>query len=84
MSNTLQVKVKDISVIESDGSSFWIKPKDENYFQILNYIGVHLKPISINLNELASYTIEVIDKLDADILFIIDENKEECKKKCKF
>ncbi|MEH2290106.1 iron-siderophore ABC transporter substrate-binding protein [Nostoc sp.] len=59
------------SVIQSDGSNFWISPKYTNYFQILNDIGVPLKPIFIKQNESVPFSIEVIDKFDADILFIV-------------
>jgi iron complex transport system substrate-binding protein len=66
----------EVSVIVYSGGSFLVPPRYANYFQLLNDIGVRLKPVFATQNEYVPFSIEVIGKYDADILFIVNDDRK--------
>ncbi|NJM87279.1 MAG: iron-siderophore ABC transporter substrate-binding protein [Hydrococcus sp. RU_2_2] len=69
---------KEISVIYYSNGTFWTPGHQAVFFQILNDIGIRLKPILAkdNLNTLPTFSIETIEQYDADILFICDDDRK--------
>jgi iron complex transport system substrate-binding protein len=65
---------KEISVIYYGDGSFWAPTRYAAFFQILNDLGIRLKPIFLGVNSNINFTfsIEALDNYDADILFICD------------
>ncbi|PIG90720.1 iron-siderophore ABC transporter substrate-binding protein [Gloeocapsopsis sp. IPPAS B-1203] len=63
----------EISVIDHFGKNFWLRPKDSAIFQVFKEVGIPIKPMLLEYNEAATFSIEAIDQYDADILFIIED-----------
>jgi len=62
----------EVSVITYYDGNFWFEPSHASYFQVFQDIGLPIKPVFFEKNEWFTFSIEVIDQYDADILFIID------------
>jgi iron complex transport system substrate-binding protein len=63
----------ETSVIGHYDNLFWASPIHAPYFQVFNDIGLPIKPVFLNQKKWSTFSIEVIDKYDADILFIIED-----------
>jgi iron complex transport system substrate-binding protein len=68
----VQLEGLEVSVISHYGGSFWFAPIYISYFQVLKDIGLPIKPVFLKKNELFTFSVEVINQYDADILFIVD------------
>jgi iron complex transport system substrate-binding protein len=69
----IRLKKIEISVIEYLGKdTFYLQGRNIIYAQVLNDIGLRLKPVLLKQNEPTTLSIEVLDKYDADILFIVN------------
>lgn len=69
---------KEISVIYYSEGNFSAPDRYTAFFQVLNDLGVRLQPIFLedDLNILPTFSVEVINKYDADILFICDDGPQ--------
>ncbi len=63
----------EISVIGHYNNLFWVSPIHAAYFQVFNDIRLPIKPVFLNQKKWSTFSIEVIDKYDADILFIVED-----------
>lgn len=74
-----QLQGAEVSVISHHSGDFWTSPSYANYFQVLQDIGVTIKPIFFDPNEpkdSSTFSLEIIGKYDADILFIVDNDRK--------
>ncbi|AFZ33000.1 periplasmic binding protein [Gloeocapsa sp. PCC 7428] len=46
------------------------------FFQVLNDVGINIKPIFLKENKWTNFSVEVINKYDADILFILNPDNK--------
>ncbi|MCU0532548.1 MAG: iron-siderophore ABC transporter substrate-binding protein [Hydrococcus sp. Prado102] len=69
---------KEISVIYYSEGTFSAPDRYAAFFQVLNDLGVRLKPIFLEdrLNIIPTFSVEVINEYDADILFICDDEPQ--------
>ncbi len=67
-----QLEGLEVSVISHYNGSFVFAPSYASYFQVIKDIGLSIKPVFLEKNEWFTFSIEVINQYDADILFIVD------------
>lgn len=71
---------KEVSVIWQSNGNFWAPIPNAGYFQILQDIGISINPIFLeenaNLTSGVPFSIEVISRYDADILFICNSDHQ--------
>lgn len=67
----------EISVISHYNNQFGVPPSNAAYFQVMKDIGLPIKPVFLEQDEWATFSIEVINRYDADILFIIEDADED-------
>lgn len=63
----------EVYVIGHYGGQFWETPFFSEYFKVFQDIGLSTKPVLLTQPDGSVFSIEVIDKYDADILFIIED-----------
>ncbi|MEM8832333.1 MAG: iron-siderophore ABC transporter substrate-binding protein [Cyanobacteria bacterium P01_G01_bin.19] len=72
-----QLQNMEISAIAHYSNEFWVTPNNDSGFEVMKDIGLPIKPIFLEQDEWATFSIEVIDRYDADILFIIEDADED-------
>jgi len=71
------LKNVEVSVITYGWGKFWASPIYSIWFQILEDIGINIKPIFLNQeNFFTNFSIEKINNYDADIMFIINHDRK--------
>ncbi|MDV2998231.1 MAG: putative siderophore-binding lipoprotein YfiY [Chroococcidiopsis sp. SAG 2025] len=66
----------EVSAVVYNGGNFLIPPSYAGFFQALNDLRVSLKPVFLKQSTWLTISTEIINKYDADILFIINvDNK---------
>jgi iron complex transport system substrate-binding protein len=63
----------EISVVGHYDNLFWTSPIHVSYFEVFRDIGLPIKPLFLTQEKWSTFSVEVIDKYDADILFIVEE-----------
>lgn len=67
-----RLEEQEVSVIGYYVRNFWATPSSASPFQVLKDIGLPIKSLLLEQDEWSTFSIEIIDKYDADILFIVD------------
>jgi iron complex transport system substrate-binding protein len=67
-----RLKEQEVSVIGYYERNFWATPSFASPFQVLKDIGLPIKSLLLEKDDWSTFSIEVIDRYDADILFIVD------------
>jgi iron complex transport system substrate-binding protein len=65
-----------IAYYASHGALFEKPASSAPFFQVLNDIGVKIKPVLLQENQWTRFSIEKIDKFDADVLFILNPDNK--------
>ena len=68
-----QLSGLEVSVIGQDGDNFYIPPVHAAHIQVFKDIGIPIKPVFLEQEEWTTANLEVIDRYDADILFIVED-----------
>ena len=63
----------EVSAIAHYGGEFYTSPRSAPYMQVFRDIGIPIKPIFLEQKEWTTFSLEVIDQYDADILFIVED-----------
>ena len=63
----------EISVISHYESTFYAPPNHASFMQVFRDIGVPTKPILLEQDEWTNFSLEVVERYDADILFIVED-----------
>lgn len=63
----------EVSVIGQDIDNFYVPPTHAAHMQVFGDIGIPIKPIFLEQEEWTTFSLEVIERYDADILFIVED-----------
>lgn len=68
-----QLSGLEVSAIAHYGGEYYTSPESAPYMQVFRDIGIPIKPIFQGQEEWVTFSLEVIDQYDADILFIVED-----------
>ncbi len=66
----------EVAFVIYNGGEFYVPASSATFFQVLDDVGVDVKPVFLEKNEWFPISIEVIEEYDSDVLFILNPDDQ--------